>query len=87
MHNAAEQLAREALSLSTAERAEIAVVLLASLDGEADEEVEAAWATEIQSRAARVRAGQATGRPWAEVRTALERRRPGYWRDRGAKSP
>jgi len=75
MHNAAEQIAHKALSLSTTERAEVAAVLLASLDGEPDEEVEAAWATEIEHRAERVRAGEATGRPWSEVRTDLERRR------------
>lgn len=75
MHDAAEQIAHQALSLSTAERAEVAAMLLVSLDGEPDEEVEAAWAAEIERRVERVRAGQATGRPWSEVRADLERRR------------
>ncbi|HEX9734350.1 MAG TPA: addiction module protein [Thermoanaerobaculia bacterium] len=75
MQKAAEQIANEALSLSAAERAEVAAMFLASLDGEPDEEVEAAWAAEIEHRADRVRAGQAAGRPWSQVRADLERRR------------
>ena len=56
-------------------RAELAAALLASLDGEPEEAVEAAWAAEIQRRVERVRSGEAKGRPWPEVRERLERRR------------
>jgi putative addiction module component (TIGR02574 family) len=58
----------EALQLELSERAELAAELLASLDGEPDQEVEAAWAAENERRAARARSGGDTGRPWAEVR-------------------
>ena len=57
-----------ALQLPVAKRAELAAALLASLDGEPDDDVEAAWAAEIQRRLARVQSGEASGRPWSEVR-------------------
>jgi hypothetical protein len=63
------------MALTVAERAEVAAELLASLDGEPEEAVEAAWADEIQRRAERVLRGDAEGRPWPEVRDDLERRR------------
>ncbi len=63
-----------ALQLSIAKRAELAAALLASLDGEPDEDVEAAWAAEIQRRADAVRSGQASGRPWSAVRDDLASR-------------
>lgn len=49
--------------------------LLASTDGESDADVEAAWAAEIEKRIERVRAGEAKGRPWSEVRDSLKRDR------------
>jgi len=61
------------MRLSTTERAELAAALLASLDGEPEEAVEAAWATEIQRRIDRVRSGAAKGRSWSDVRDRLER--------------
>ena len=47
----AKHLLDEAMALTTAERAELASELLASLDGEADEGAEEAWAKEIAKRA------------------------------------
>ncbi len=70
-----DALLAKAMRLSTAQRAELAAALLASLDGEPEDDVEAAWAKEIEQRATRVRSGQAKGRPWPEVRARLERRR------------
>lgn len=58
---------------STTERAALAAALLASLDGEPKDAIEAAWAAEIQRRVERVRSGEAKGRPWTEVRERLER--------------
>ncbi len=62
----------EALQLELSERAELAAELLASLDGEPDEDVEATWAAEIERRAARARSGEDAGRPWAEARDAAK---------------
>jgi len=63
-----EKVLEQALRLELPERAELAAELLASLDGERDDDVEAAWAAEIERRAARARSGEDPGRPWAEVR-------------------
>ena len=43
MTKPAERVLSEALRLDTRERAQIAAELIASLDGEPDEDVEAAW--------------------------------------------
>jgi hypothetical protein len=58
-----------ALQLALDERAKIAVELLESLD-DAEEQVHAAWAAEIQERVAAARAGELESTDW---RVALER--------------
>lgn len=63
-----------ALQLSVDERAELAAELLASLDGEPDADVEAAWAAEIERRARRVMREGSRGRSWEQVRDDLRRR-------------
>ena len=65
---------RTALQLSIAKRAELAAALLASLDGEPDDVVEAAWAAEIQRRTQGVKSGAASGRRWSAVRDGLASR-------------
>ncbi len=65
----ATKLLEEAMNLPLDERARLAEELLASLD-EKEEDVEAAWAAEIQSRAQEVRDGAAPGEEW---RTVLRR--------------
>jgi putative addiction module component (TIGR02574 family) len=74
MSTEAKQLLLEALKLSTEDRAELATELLASLD-EPDEgdDVENAWAAEIEKRARRVLAEDSSGTPWEEVRERLRR--------------
>jgi len=72
MSKTAQKVLHEALRLELSDRAELAAELLASLDGEPDEDVEAAWAAEIERRAARARSGEDVGRPWAEARDAAK---------------
>jgi putative addiction module component (TIGR02574 family) len=67
MSKTGHEVLNEALQLGLSERAELVTELLASLDGEPDEDVEAAWAREIERRAARARSGTDIGRPWTEV--------------------
>jgi putative addiction module component (TIGR02574 family) len=67
------QLLEEALKLDPAGRAELVSELIASLDSGSDKDVEAAWAFEIEERAARARAGVDPGEPWPEIRDRLER--------------
>lgn len=67
----------EALRLTPQERADVAAELLESLEVERpdqQEEVEKAWAEEIERRARRILAGESTGAPWEEVRRRLEER-------------
>jgi putative addiction module component (TIGR02574 family) len=75
MSKTTEDILNSAMRLSTTERAELAAALLASLDGEPEDAVEAAWAAEIQRRVERVRSGTAKGRSWPEIRERLDRRR------------
>lgn len=73
MTKATEEVLKSALQLELDQRAELAAELLASLDGAPDEDAEAAWAVEIERRAARARSGEDTGRPWPEVRDRIKR--------------
>ena len=74
MTDRARKVLHEAMELSLAERAELAADLLASLDGEPEAEVEAAWAAEVERRA---RESPDKDVPWetvsAEMRRAMSR--------------
>ena len=69
----AQNLLREAIKLDVSERAELAAELLASLEGEPEEDVEAAWAAEIERRIARIEAGTEKLLPWEDVKSRIER--------------
>ena len=73
MARAGKKLLHEALELPIEERAELAAELIASLDGPADADVEAAWAAEIERRAARALSGESQGTAWEEVRDRIKR--------------
>jgi putative addiction module component (TIGR02574 family) len=68
-----ENVLAAALRLPVEARAAVAAELLQSLDApeEAAEEVEAAWADEIQRRLAEVDAGIVTPIPWPEARRRI----------------
>lgn len=63
----AQAVLATALRLTVKERAELAAELLASLDGEPDEDIEAAWVSEIARRVRRLEVEGSRGRPWQEV--------------------
>lgn len=67
-----EDLLSEVLELPLDQRAKIAAELLESLD-EAEEQVEAAWAAEIQERVAAARAGELESTDWRVVLERVER--------------
>jgi putative addiction module component (TIGR02574 family) len=72
-----EALLQEALRLPRRERADVAAELLASLDDDLTDdpqELEKAWAAEIERRARRVLAGESSGTPWEQVKQRIERR-------------
>lgn len=63
-----------AMRLSTKERAEVVAKLLATLDGDREPDVEAAWAAEIERRARKALAGEGVFEDWESIREQL---RPG----------
>lgn len=65
------ELWREASELSEKDRADLAGLLIESLEGEAADGVEAAWVAEIERRVAELEAGTVKGIPWEEVRQRL----------------
>ena len=66
-------LLEHALSLPEHERARIAARLLESLDEEAQNDIDAAWAVEIERRYAAVDAGTLATSDWKDVRARIER--------------
>ena len=74
MATSATDLLKQALELKEEERADLASLLIESLDEPAEEGVEAAWATEIERRMADLDSGSAKTLPWDEVREKLHGR-------------
>ena len=66
-----QELYREATELSERDRAQLAGMLIETLDGEAEEGVEAAWAEEVERRVRQIEAGEVTLIPWEQVRAEL----------------
>ena len=62
---------QELLNLPAEERAELAALLLDSLDEATDADAEAAWGEEIRRRVEDVTAGRVVSRPWADARAAI----------------
>jgi putative addiction module component (TIGR02574 family) len=73
MTKGAKAILAEALRLESNERAEVAAELLASLDGPADPDAEAAWEAEIERRVADIEAGTAKLEPWEDVKRRIEK--------------
>jgi putative addiction module component (TIGR02574 family) len=73
MTRAVEELYEQASQLPVEERAELAGMLLESIEEPPDEGVEEAWAAEIERRIADYRAGRVKTIPWSEVRAHLHR--------------
>ena len=77
MSSRVQEVLQQALALPVQERADVAAELLASLDEappSKQNEVEAAWAREIERRARRVMSGESAGEPWEDVRARVLRR-------------
>jgi putative addiction module component (TIGR02574 family) len=74
MRTVPNSLEAELLRLPARDRARIAELLLASLDEEAESDVDEAWAAEAERRLAELRAGTVTGVPAADVHARVETR-------------
>ena len=75
MTTAVEQLASQAKTLSAEERAELAYMLLTTLEPE-DDGVDEAWRAEVARRVTEIRSGEAIGLPLEDVLAELRERYP-----------
>ena len=66
-----KELYKKAMSLDPEDRAELVGLLLASLEIEEHEGVEAAWLKEIEKRLEAVDSGVVDTIPWTEVRSRV----------------
>lgn len=71
MERNAEDVLKEALTLSEADRAEVAGALLNSLEPVEEAEIESAWRQEVAARVAALDAGEVETIPWNDVRDRL----------------
>ncbi len=71
MPKTVNQIFLEAADLPENDRATLAGLLIDSLEGAPDPDIEAAWAAEIETRVAEVEAGTVKTIPWEEVRQRL----------------
>ena len=73
MSKAAQLVFADALRLEPETRAELAAELLASLDGPADPDAEAAWDAEISRRVEAIECGTIRLEPWTDVKRRIEK--------------
>ncbi len=74
MSDTLTEIKEKASRLSDAERAELALSLIESLDGPSDPDVEAAWRLEIERRVGEIERGEAQLIPGDEVFARVRRR-------------
>ena len=73
MSKVAPSVFADALRLEPEARAELAAELLASLDGPADPDAEAAWEAEIERRVEAIEGGTIRLEPWTQVKRRIEK--------------
>ena len=73
MTKAAQAVLADALRLDLDARAELAAELLASLDGPAHPDADAAWAAEVERRVAAIEAGTVKLEAWKDVKRRIEK--------------
>ena len=71
MSSTVKKILEEALELPENARADLAAAVLESLEGSADEGVEAAWSDEIARRIREVESGAVKPIPWEEARRMI----------------
>lgn len=74
MSQSPQQLLAEALEMPLADRGQLAAALIESLDECTDDDIEQAWADEIQQRLRDIDEGTVQMIPWSEVRRRLRGR-------------
>ena len=74
MTRAAKDIVEAAVQLPEEERVQVVEQLLASLEPEADPDVDAAWAAEIHRRSGEIKEGIVRPVLWEEVKTRARKR-------------
>jgi putative addiction module component (TIGR02574 family) len=74
MRTAAKSVLRAALRLGESDRVELAAELVARLEGGPDEDVDAAWAAEVERRTREIDQGAVRPIPWSTVKRTAARR-------------
>lgn len=74
MSKTVKELYDEASTLDEKQRADLAGLLLESLDSERDPDVEQAWAAEIESRITQIDNGEVDLIPWEDVKREMYER-------------
>lgn len=74
MNQAAKKVLNAALRLPEAERVKVAEELLVAWEGKPEEDVDAAWAMEIERRTREIEQGEVQSIPWSKVRRAVSKR-------------
>ncbi len=77
MSTQSEDLLQSALALPDSDRAELAASLIRSLDTQSDDDVDAAWAAEIQRRIESIDNGEVKLIPWDDVMREMRDRKNG----------
>lgn len=76
MTRTAKDIVKAAIQLPENERVQVVEQLLASLEPESDEDVDSAWAAEIERRSRQIKEGTVSLIPWEEVKSqAIKRAR------------
>jgi len=65
------QLFREAMKLEDNDRATLAGLLIESLEGPEDPDVESAWAAEVERRWQEIESGKVKTIPWDQIKQTL----------------
>jgi putative addiction module component (TIGR02574 family) len=74
MTRPAKEIVNAAIKLPESERLQIVEELLASLEPAADDDVDAAWAVEVERRSREIEKGTVQPIPWAEVKSRARKR-------------
>ena len=77
MTRVAKDIVKAAIQLSESERVQVVEQLLVSLESATDENVDAAWAAEIERRSREIKEGAVHLIPWEEVKSRARERAGG----------
>jgi putative addiction module component (TIGR02574 family) len=74
MTRPAKEIVNAAIKLAESDRLQIVEELLASLEPAAEDDVDVAWAAEIQRRSREIKEGIVRPIPWEEVKSGARKR-------------